>query len=97
MAYESINSNDATKNLADINFEKYNLLKDGIPVNYKDAKGEIVRNKKIKVFDLVNPENNNFIAVQQLWMEENLNVEGVPVVGFVNGLPLVFVELKALV
>lgn len=97
LAYESINSNDASKNLADINFEKYNFLKDGIPVNYKDAKGEIVRNKKIKVFDFNNPENNNFIAVQQLWMEGKSKRRRRPdVVGFVNGLPLVFVELKGI-
>ena len=97
LAYESINSNDATKNLVDINFEKYNFLKDGIPVNYKDAKGEIVRNKKIKVFDFDNPENNNYIAVQQLWMEGVSKRRRRPdVVGFVNGLPLVFIELKGI-
>jgi len=97
LAYESINSNDATKNLADINFEKYNFLKDGIPVNYKDSKGEIVRNKKIKVFDFDKPENNNYIAVQQLWMEGKSKRKKRPdVVGFVNGLPLVFIELKGI-
>ena len=97
LAYESINSIDVTKNLADINFEKYNFLKDGIPVNYKDAKGEIVRNKKIKVFDFDNPENNNYIAVQQLWLEGKSKRRRRPdVVGFVNGLPLVFVELKGI-
>lgn len=97
LAYESINSNDVTKNLADINYEKYNFLKDGIPVNYKDAKGEIVRNKKIKVFDFDNPENNNYIAVQQLWMEGKSKRKKRPdVVGFVNGLPLVFIELKGI-
>ena len=97
LAYESINSNDVTKNLSDINFEKYNFLKDGIPVNYKDAKGEIVRNKKIKVFDFDNPENNNYIAVQQLWMEGKSKRKKRPdVVGFVNGLPLVFIELKGI-
>ncbi|MDB3967720.1 type I restriction endonuclease subunit R [Flavobacteriaceae bacterium] len=97
LAYESINRNDATKNLIDINFEKYNFLKDGIPVNYKNAKGEIVRNKKIKVFDFDNPENNNYIAVQQLWMEGVSKRRRRPdVVGFVNGLPLVFIELKGI-
>ena len=97
LAYESINSNDATKNLSDINFEKYNFLKDGIPVNYKDAKGEIVRNKKIKVFDFDNPKNNNYIAVQQLWMQGKSKRKKRPdIVGFVNGLPLVFIELKGI-
>ena len=44
LAYESINSNEASKSLVDINF-KYNFLKDGIPVNYKDA-GEIVETRR---------------------------------------------------
>jgi len=97
LAYESINSNDTTKTLADINHEKYNFLKDGIPVNYKDAKGEIVRNKKIKVFDFDNADNNNYIAVQQLWMEGKSKRRKRPdVVGFVNGIPLVFIELKGI-
>ena len=64
LAYESVNSNDATKNLADINFEKYNFLKDGIPVNYKDAKGEVVRNKKIKVFDFLRFNQNTKIVIE---------------------------------
>ena len=97
LAYENINSNEATKSLADINFEKYEFLKDGIPVTYKNQKGEIIRNKKIKVFDFEEPENNHFLAVQQLWMEGKSKRKKRPdVVGFVNGLPLVFIELKGI-
>jgi type I restriction enzyme, R subunit len=97
LAYEAINSDEASKKLVDINYEKYNFLKDGIPVNYKNAKGEIVRNKKIRVFDFEYPKNNNFIAVQQLWMEGKSKRKKRPdVVGFVNGLPLVFIELKGI-
>lgn len=96
-AYEIINSDDATRGLTEINFEKYNFLKDGIPVTYKDAKGEIVRNKKIKVFDFENPTTNNFLAVQQLRMEGKSKRKKRPdVVGFVNGIPLVFIELKGI-
>lgn len=96
LAFEIINSNDATKDLTEINFDKYNFLKDGIPVTYKNNKGEIIRNKKIKVFDFTTPENNNFLAVQQLWMEGKSKRKKRPdVVGFVNGIPLVFIELKS--
>ena len=97
LAYESINSNDITRSIVDINFEKYSLLKDGVPVTYKNDKGEIIKNKRIKVFDFENPTNNNFIAVQQLWMEGKSKRRKRPdVVGFVNGLPLVFIELKGI-
>jgi type I restriction enzyme R subunit len=96
LAYEIINSDDATKSLADLNHEKHNFLKDGIPVTFKNDKGEIVRNKKIKVFDFDVAENNNFLAVQQLWVEGKSKRRKRPdIVGFVNGIPLLFIELKA--
>lgn len=96
LAYEIINNDDATKSLSDLNFEKHNFLKEGIPVTYKNDKGEIIRNKKIKVFDFDNVEENNFLAVQQLWVEGKSKRRKRPdIVGFVNGIPLLFIELKA--
>ncbi len=96
LAYEIINSDDATKSLPDLNYEKHNFLKEGIPVTYKNDKGEIVRNKKIKVYDFDNVEENNFLAVQQLWVEGKSKRRKRPdIVGFVNGIPLLFIELKA--
>ena len=96
LAYEIINSDDATKSLADLNFEKHNFLKEGISVTYKNEKNEIMRNKKIKVFDFDTIENNNFLAVQQLWVEGKSKRRKRPdIVGFVNGIPLLFIELKA--
>ena len=96
LAYELIQSDDVTKNMADINFEKHTYLKEGIPVTYKNEKGEIVRNKKIKVFDFDNADNNHFLAVQQLWIEGKSKRRKRPdIIGFVNGIPLLFIELKA--
>ena len=96
LAFETINSDDSTKDLAEINHEKHNYLKEGIPVTYKNEKGEIVRNKKIRVFDFDNAKNNNFLAVQQLWIEGKSKRKRRPdIVGFVNGIPLLFIELKA--
>jgi type I restriction enzyme R subunit len=96
LAFEMINSDDSTKGLAEINYEKHNYLKEGIPVTFKNEKGEIIRNKKIKVFDFDKPENNDFLAVQQLWVEGKSKRRKRPdIVGFVNGIPLLFVELKA--
>lgn len=95
-AFEKINSSSATKSLAELNFEKYNFLRDGIPVTFKNDKGEIVRNKKLKIFDFEDPENNDFLAVQQLWIEGKSKRRRRPdIVGFVNGIPLLFIELKA--
>ena len=94
-AYELINANDITKNLSELNHQKYEYLKDGIPVSYKDEDGELVLKQRLKVFDFDHPENNDFLAVQQLWVEgKSKRMTRPDVVGFVNGIPLVFMELK---
>lgn len=95
-AYELINSDSATKALEELNYEKYQYLRDGIPVTFKNQKGEIIRNKKLKVFNLEEPEKNDFLAVQQLWIKGKSGRKRRPdIVGFVNGIPLLFMELKA--
>ena len=95
-AYEKLMEESITKSLAEINFEKYQLLRNGIPVDFIDEKGEQVKNKTLKVFDFDNAENNNFLAVRQLWIQGKSNRERRPdIIGFVNGIPLLFIELKA--
>jgi type I restriction enzyme R subunit len=95
-AYEKITEESITKSLAEINFEKHQLLKNGIPVDFINEKGEQVKNKTLKVFDFDNAENNNFLAVRQLWLQGKSNRERRPdIIGFVNGIPLLFIELKA--
>lgn len=95
-AYEKLTEESITKSLAEINYEKHQLLRDGIPVDYINEKGEHIKNKTLKVFDFETPENNNFLAVQQLWIQGKSNRERRPdIIGFVNGIPLLFIELKA--
>ena len=48
----------------------------------------------VKLIDFDNPENNTFTAVSQMWIEGRFNWRRPDVIIFVNGLPLVFVELK---
>lgn len=95
-AYEQIARAETSKTIADVNKEKYALLKNGIPVTYKDEKGNLVVDKKIQVFNYEQAKENHFLAVQQLWVKGVSGRRVRPdVVGFVNGLPLVFFELKA--
>lgn len=95
-AYEKLLEERITKSLEEINFEKHLLLRNGIPVDYINEKGEQVKNKTLKVFDFENAENNNFLAVRQLWLQGKSNRERRPdIIGFVNGIPLLFIELKA--
>lgn len=95
-AYERLTEESITKSLAEINYEKYLLLRNGIPVDFINEKGEQVKNKTLKVFDFDNADNNNFLAIRQLWIQGKSNRERRPdIIGFVNGIPLLFIELKA--
>lgn len=94
-AYEKLIEESSSKSLAEINYEKHQLLRNGIPVDFINEKGEQVKNKTLKVFDFDNAENNNFLAVRQLWIQGKSNRERRPdIIGFVNGIPIVFIELK---
>ncbi len=81
------------------NNEKFHLmLTDGITVEYF-KNGETV-GLQVKLIDFENPENNDFLAVRQLVIKESspLGERGAKrfdVVLFVNGLPLVVIELKS--
>lgn len=97
-AYEKLTEESITKSLAEINFEKHQLLRNGIPVQLPSPPGEGlgVRTITLKVFDFYNADNNNFLAVRQLWIQGKSNRERRPdIIGFVNGIPLLFIELKA--
>ena len=63
-------------------------------MSYQDDKG-ILQKKRLKVFDFDTPGNNHFLAVRQLEVVGKLYNCRPDVVGFVNGIPLVFFELKA--
>ena len=95
-AYEKLIEESSTKSLSEINFEKHQLLRNGIPVDFINEKGEHVKNKTLKIFDFEEADNNNFLAVQQLWILGKSGRQRRPdIIGFVNGIPLLFIELKA--
>jgi type I restriction enzyme R subunit len=76
------------------NRERYEKLRDGVVVEFRDAKGEL-KKERLRVFDFDDPENNHFLAVRELWIKGALYRRRADVIGFVNGIPLVFMELKA--
>ena len=93
-AVEQISQKVADKTLGRINKEKNDLLKNGVPVSFTNEKGELVK-KKLKVFNFKEYTENHFLAVRQLEVVGELYNRRPDVVGFVNGIPLVFFELKA--
>ena len=83
----------STSSLLQINEEKYFLIRDGVPVKVKRPDGK-TETKKAAVIDFQRPENNYFLAVKEMKIHGDQYRRRTDIVGFVNGLPLLFIELK---
>ena len=92
-AVRQIVTTTATQSMMATNREKYGLIRDGVQVTFRNDKGERVR-RRLRVFDFAEPENNHFLCVRELWVRGDLYRRRADIVGFVNGLPLLFMELK---
>ena len=76
------------------NREVYRLLKDGIPVSIPDREHGGQKTERLRVVDWAQPERNDFLLVSQLSVVGSLYTCRPDLVGFVNGLPWVVIELK---
>ncbi len=77
------------------NQEIYKLLKNGIRVKVPNPNGHGNIDEIVRLIDWENIGNNDFFMAQQLWVAGELHTRRADLVGFVNGIPLLFVELKA--
>ena len=89
---------DVNRSMAQHNRDFFRLLRGGIPVEYRDAQGR-QKSARARVIDFDNaPGSNRFLAVRELKLTgirtPNYNRRA-DLVCFVNGLPLVVIELKA--
>lgn len=75
------------------NREVHDLIRDGIPVEFDDAQGRR-QQERVQVIDFRDAERNRFLAVTQLWVKGDRGWRRPDVLLYVNGLPLVFIELK---
>jgi type I restriction enzyme R subunit len=75
------------------NKDVYNLIRDGISVEYENAKGKKSR-ARVRFIDFNNAAKNDFLAVTQLWIKGERYLRRPDILLYVNGIPLVFVELK---
>ena len=96
-AVAKLTHHDFTRSLLQHNQAFYKLIRDGVPVSYRDGNGTL-RHAQARVIDFREPGNNRFLAVRELKLT-GLRTPGynrrADLVCFVNGLPLVFIELKA--
>ncbi|MCL2875637.1 MAG: HsdR family type I site-specific deoxyribonuclease [Betaproteobacteria bacterium] len=93
-ALAQVTQDDITKSLIAKNKDNYKLLRDGVPAKYRDDVRSRMVDKRLRLIDFNKPEKNSYLAVRELWVRGRLWLRRPDVVGFVNGLPLVFIELK---
>lgn len=78
------------------NREIDSLLRDGIPVEFENTRGKSVQERvRVLDFDDVAPQGqNHFLAVSQLWIRGERGYRRPDILLYINGLPLVMIELK---
>lgn len=82
-----------TPSLIEENRRIHRLLVDGIDVEYRRPDGSI-KGDKVRLIDFDAPENNDFMVTNQFTVVEGGHNRRPDVVAFVNGMPLVVIELK---
>jgi type I restriction enzyme R subunit len=94
LAIEKLTCDRNALTLANANREIYNLLKDRVTVTYRNDDGEEIT-ENVTVIDWENPTNNDFFLASQFWITGELYPRRPDLIGFINGIPLIFIELKA--
>jgi type I restriction enzyme R subunit len=82
-----------TPSLIEENRRIHRLLVEGIDVEYRRPDGSI-KGDKVRLIDFADPTNNDFMVTKQFTVVETGYNRRPDVVAFVNGLPLVVIELK---
>src|SRR6266571_3035847 len=94
LAIEELTRDRSALSPANANREIYQLLKQGIPIRIS-ASEDAGLVEAVRVIDWNIPTNNDFFLASQFWISGEMYRKRADLVGFVNGIPLIFIELKA--
>ena len=80
------------------NRELDKLIRDGVDIEFEDDRG-IKQQETVRLIDFDQPKKNKYLAVSQLWIKSTgqaakAGYRRPDVILYINGLPLVFIELK---
>ncbi len=92
-AVEQIATDRSSRLAVNANRDVYRLLKDGVKVTVPDEHGGQTT-ETLRVIDWTEPRNNDFFLASQMWVAGDMYRRRCDLLGFVNGLPLAFIELK---
>ena len=93
-AVDEISRDRSAMSLESANREIYQLLKDGIKISIPDREHGGQKVERLRVVDWEQPEQNDFLLVSQMSVVGALYTCRPDLIGFVNGLPWVVIELK---
>lgn len=93
-AIDELTRDRSAMSAVNANREVYDLLKEGAKVSVcqPDGSEEI---ETVRFINWTDPEANDFLLASQFWVAGEMYTRRPDLIGFVNGLPLVFIELKA--
>lgn len=93
-AIAKISSSNPAQTLVANNKTHYQQLREGVTVGKTDS-SNADDYATLRVFDFENPAHNHFLVVRELWVDTGLYGRIRPdILGYVNGIPLLFMELK---
>lgn len=93
-AVDELTRDRSRMSLVAANREIHELIKNGFRARIPDPdQGEQI--ELVRIIDWENPLNNDFLLCSQFWVTGEMYTRRADLVGFVNGLPLLFIELKA--
>src|SRR5437870_3881431 len=85
-ALEQLLDRRQAMSLVAANREIYNLLRDGILVEFDNAKGQ-KQQGRVRLIDFNQPNENRYLAVTQLWIKSELGFRRPDVLLYINGIP----------
>jgi type I restriction enzyme R subunit len=94
-AIEELTKSRSAMGPAQANQAVYKLLRDGIKVSCRRGEDEEEIVETVTLIDWAAPEKNEFLLTSQFWISGDYGNKRADLVGFINGIPLVFIELKA--
>jgi len=94
-AVRDVLESSSSQSLIGLNLIKDRILRNGVEVVFRNEQGERVK-RRMRVFDFQEPKNNHFMVVRELWITGDIYRRRADIVGYVNGIPLIFMEVKNL-
>ena len=93
-AVDEVTKDRSQLSMVKANEDVYKLIKNGVKVRIKNNKGSYDI-KTVKIIDLEEPSKNEFFLASQFWITGEIYKRRPDLIVFINGIPLVLIELKA--